>query len=146
MGMVKCIYCQERFDKEKTKHISVSPRRYAHLQCEKPENEFTFEGIMQYSRIILGENANFSKIGKQIKTFVNDGLKYQGIYLTIKYWYEIKKNSTERANGGIGIVPFVYREAEQYWKSVSPKRISKIAETEVKIKYKKRDKIKIGRE
>lgn len=149
MSIVKCVYCQERFDKDKTEYKLVSSRRYAHLNCEKPAidaNGVAYQTIIQYSREILGETANVKKIAKQIKDFISKGLKYQGIYLTLKYWYEIEKNSIEKANGGIGIVPFVYRDAEKYWKSMSPKRTPKIEQEEVIIRYKKREKIKIGRE
>lgn len=31
------------------------------------------------------------------------------------YFYQIKKNSLEKANGGIGIVPYVYGQARDYY-------------------------------
>lgn len=31
------------------------------------------------------------------------------------YFYDVKKNSTEKANGGIGIVPYVYQNAHEYY-------------------------------
>ena len=31
------------------------------------------------------------------------------------YFYEIKGNSIEKANGGIGIIPFVYNDALKYY-------------------------------
>ena len=34
------------------------------------------------------------------------------------YFYEVKGNSTEKANGGIGIVPFVYKDAYRYYYSI----------------------------
>ena len=39
---------------------------------------------------------------------------YNGIYLTLKYWYEVKHNDITKANGGIGIVPYVYNTAYNY--------------------------------
>jgi hypothetical protein len=40
---------------------------------------------------------------------------YSGIKRTLEYFYEVKKNSIEKANGGIGIVPWVYEEAKRYY-------------------------------
>ena len=40
---------------------------------------------------------------------------YSGIKLTLEYFYKIKKNPIEKANGGIGIVPWVYEEAKRYY-------------------------------
>ena len=37
---------------------------------------------------------------------------------TLIYWYEVKGNSTEKANGGIGIIPFVYKQACDYYYSL----------------------------
>ena len=37
---------------------------------------------------------------------------------TLIYWYEIKGNSTEKANGGIGIIPYVYKDASEYYYSI----------------------------
>jgi hypothetical protein len=39
----------------------------------------------------------------------------KGIYFTLKYFYEIKHNAWDKGNGGIGIVPYVYKEATEYW-------------------------------
>ena len=37
---------------------------------------------------------------------------------TLIWWYEIKGNSKEKANGGIGIIPFVYKDALTYYYSL----------------------------
>ena len=37
---------------------------------------------------------------------------------TLEWWYEIKKNPIDKANGGIGIIPFVYQEAYNYYKAI----------------------------
>jgi len=42
-------------------------------------------------------------------------MPYKGQLLTLKYFYEIKRNNIEKAHGSIGIIPFIYKEAEQYY-------------------------------
>lgn len=143
MHIVKCLYCQEQFDRDEIKCQKIG-RRYAHLTCHEPKidvNGPTYNMILQYARQILGEQTNFLKVSKQIKEFVTTGYSYKGIYLTLKYWYEVKNNSTEKAMGGIGIVPYVYKEAADYWKSCQPTRIPKMEEETIVITYKKKKRL-----
>jgi hypothetical protein len=43
---------------------------------------------------------------------------YSGIHRSLEYFYEVKGNSLDKANGGIGIVPFVYQDAYNYYYSL----------------------------
>ena len=67
---------------------------------------------MQY---LLGANYNSQKIDKQIKKFLAEGKTEAGIYQTLEYWYDVKNNTPEKANGGIAIVDWVYGEAMAYF-------------------------------
>jgi len=49
---------------------------------------------------------------------VEHNYTYSGIYKTLKYFYDVRGNSIEKANGGIGIVPYVYNEAYTYWRAL----------------------------
>lgn len=51
----------------------------------------------------------------QMQKFKKQGMPYKGQLLTLKYFYEIKRNNIEKAHGSIGIIPFIYKEAEQYY-------------------------------
>ena len=52
----------------------------------------------------------------QMNKFKKQGMSYRGQLLTLKYFYEIKRNSTKKANGSIGIIPFVFDQAFDYYK------------------------------
>lgn len=55
---------------------------------------------------------------KQINQYLSDIEKnytYSGILKTLIYFYEIKHGDTSKAHNGIGIVPFLYDEAYQYY-------------------------------
>lgn len=141
MHIVKCVYCQENIDKDKEKYQEVRYHRYAHLTCHEPRvdvNGAMFNTIIQYCGEIFGKEANFPRIGKQIKEYAISGMTYNGIYLTLKYWYEVKKNDISKSKGGIGIVPYIYNEARDYWRTMEPKRIPKMEEEVLIIKPKKR--------
>lgn len=148
MSMKKCMYCGKSIDTSIEKFQQVSPRRVAHLDCNNFVDRMiaTRDTILDFSLSLLGENVNLGRLNAQITQFLKKGLTYQGIYLTLKYWYQIKRNDVDKANGGIGIVPYVYDDAKKYWNSVEPSRIPKISEEYVTISPKKRRKIKIGEE
>ena len=61
------------------------------------------------------------RIKQQIKKYVEEyGYTYSGIMKALIYYYEIKGNKFDfaKTNGGIGIVPFVYEKAYNYYYSI----------------------------
>ena len=65
---------------------------------------------------LLHEDYINPRVRKQINEFINKyNYSYSGIYRSLEYFYEIKGNSKEKANGGIGIVPYVYQDAYNYY-------------------------------
>ena len=114
---VICKYCGKTFDADKEEYKKEA-NRYVHLKCwNDKQNESGYRiQIHDLMRQLLQDGYSKYKIDKQIKQFVDDGKTISGIYKTLDYWYNIKKADTSKANGGIGIVPFVYQEARNYWK------------------------------
>ena len=57
------------------------------------------------------------RITLQIKKYMQDQPEYtySGIRRTLEYFYDIKKNDISKANGNIGIVPWIYEEAKRYY-------------------------------
>lgn len=56
------------------------------------------------------------RIRKQINEFTTKyGYTYSGMLKALNYFYEIKGNSIEKSNGGIGIIPYVYKDAYNYY-------------------------------
>ena len=110
--MVKCFYCGEIFDASTTPYVKPNSRRYAHKTCaqtaeeNKTQEEKDRQLLENYIKKLFGINCISPKIKKQIETFRKDNnYSYTGMYKTLKYFFEIKGNSIEKANGGIGIVP-----------------------------------------
>ena len=64
------------------------------------------------------------RILTQIKQFTQEnGYTHKGIQRTLQYFYEVQNNTIQKSNGGIGIVPYMYNEAQAYYQ-----RINKAAE------------------
>lgn len=120
---VKCLYCGETFNRDKVKDcVQISSRRYAHLDCklkmdkDKTKDERDLEALESYIKQLLSITEIDQRIRHQIETFHSkNNFSYSGIYKALMYFYEVKKNDIEKANGGIGIVPYVYQEAYNYY-------------------------------
>lgn len=127
--LVICKYCEQKFDRDKEPYVEVSPRRYAHKVCyEKAVGHLTPEQKQQkgeeqdlkmlenYIMLLFNESFINAKIRKQIMEYrKNYGYTYSGMLKTLQWWFEIKRNSIENANDGIGIVPYVYKQACEYY-------------------------------
>lgn len=122
MHKVKCKYCQETFDRDKEPFVKVSERRYAHKLCfeqnqaEKTQEEKDLEALEQYIMNLFSEQYIGPRIRKQIKEYKeNYNYSYSGMLKTLIWWFEVKGNSVEKANGGIGIIPYIYQQACDYY-------------------------------
>ncbi len=125
--LVKCTVCGQQFDRDKIQAVKASARRYAHYSC-KPDGELvplaeTVDAelieLETYIVDLLGDDYNPARVKKQIKDFKQSyGYSYSGMLKTLKWFYEIKGNHKSKANGGIGIIPFVYKDALNYYYSL----------------------------
>ena len=125
--IVKCAVCGEKFDRDKVQAVKYGARRYAHHRClpegEKvplvnPVNEDLVK-LEEYIANLLGDSYNPARTKKQIKDYQSQyGYSYSGMLKTLIWFYEIKGNPIAKAQGGIGIIPFVYNDALQYYYSL----------------------------
>lgn len=123
--MVKCLYCGELFDASIEPFAKPRANRYAHKTCAevaekgKTQEEKDREVLETYIKQLFGINSISPKIKKQIDTFKEkNNYTYSGMYKTLKYFFEVRGNSIEKANGGIGIIPYVYEDAFKYWRAI----------------------------
>ena len=119
---VTCVYCKQKFDRDKEYFTQISNMRYAHKKCadkmhvEKSKAEKDYDALIDYVEKLLGEHYVAARVTKQIKDFREAyNYTYSGMLGTLVYWFEIKKAPIDKANGGIGIIPYIYEEAKQYY-------------------------------
>ena len=117
---VKCPYCNQYFRRSSEQFI-YDKGRYWHEEChklnlgEKSKTDSDRRELLAYIEKLLNKKID-ARILKQIKTYTEDyGYKYKGIQLTLEYFFELKGNLISKAQGGIGIVPYVYEEAKKYY-------------------------------
>lgn len=121
--MVKCSVCGKQFDRDKIQAVKSGARRYAHYSCKPdgekvdlPQVDEDLLKLINYAEQLLGKDYNAARVKKQIKDFKEEyNYSYSGMLKSLVYFYEIKGNSKEKANGGIGIVPFIYNDAYNYY-------------------------------
>lgn len=124
---VVCSKCGKRFDRDAVQAVRTGARRYAHAKCDPNNTDFVplviketddpdYVKLMDYIQKLFGDKANYAQIKRQLKIYINDNkYSYSGIMKSLVYFYEIKGNSIEKANGALGIVPFVYQDAFNYY-------------------------------
>ena len=133
MARVKCTVCGEYFDREKVPAVKSGARRYAHERCmpngekvplktkegKAVEVDQDLEKLERYIKNLLGEEFINVRVRRQIKEYrENYGYTYSGILKSLIYFYDVQGNSKDKANGAIGIVPYIYDKAFQYYLSL----------------------------
>ena len=128
--MVKCLFCGKVFDAQESGKdiIWYKPRnnRYAHIECgkqkeaEKTQDEKDYERLYYYVKEQQKNNFDYIKFKKIVEAWHKDyNFTYNGMYYSLIYFYEIKKNSKQKfIDGSIGIIPFVYKDAENYYYNI----------------------------
>jgi hypothetical protein len=119
---VTCKYCKKTINKKEEKYIQITNSTYAHLACseleakrEKTDAEKLDEYIMQ----LFNYDYVPPRAKKQINQFVQEyNYTYSGIHRSLIYFYEIKGGDRDAAHDGIGIVPFIYQDAYNYYYSL----------------------------
>ena len=122
---VICAVCGQRFDRDKENTEQVSARRYAHKACAvakettRKQEDIDKEELEKYIMTLLEEDYISPRVRKQLNTFVSEyKYTYSGMHKALVYFYEVKKNDKSKANGGIGIIPYCYRQAYEYYYSL----------------------------
>jgi hypothetical protein len=118
--LVKCFYCGQTFDAASEPYTKPRANRYAHAACDqkananKTQEEKDYEALIEYIKQLFG-NPN-PRVWKQLKEYKDVyNYTYSGMLKTLIWWFEIKHGDIEKANGGIGIIPYVYDQALQYY-------------------------------
>ncbi len=120
-AIVKCLYCGEQFDRLSEPNVKIG-RRYAHQKCyesqdkeelQKQQDEHNF---YEYIKSLYGSDYNYISISKQAESYIKQyNFTYSGMLKSLKWFYEVKHNDKESSNGRIGIIPYIYDDAKNYY-------------------------------
>jgi len=125
MRLPTCPYCGlqvsrdsvTKKDKGKTYHIVCFDNMIAEKYSKKiEEQQDPMEELKSYICQIFEINELSALMNSQIEKMAREySYTPSGMLFTLKYFYEICENSTQKSRG-IGIIPFVYEDAKQFYK------------------------------
>ena len=154
--MAKCRLCNIEIDKTKDDWVMPSKNYYYHRKCYNEWKKAQLKNDEEYIDMIYDFIARDLKVSydwwvceAQRKKFIKENkMTNKGILFALKYFYEVKKGDWEKGHGGIGIVPFIYKDSCAYWAARERHSEGTIAEIErqmheaterVKVKVKKQN-------
>ena len=121
-----CCYCKKDLNIKTEKYVLIG-NRYAHKKCHEegaPNEIKAINDIYNYLAKEVCIKVDYMKMKSQRRNFLkqNKSATDEGILNTLKYYYGIQKGSATKAQGGIGIVPYLYEEAQAYYKNIDKKK------------------------
>lgn len=124
---VICLYCNEKFFLEDENFLKPRLNRYAHKECY--EKHFTkdesYIDVIYQVLSKAGVKYNYQMCERQRLRFLKDGYTNEGISEALRFFYEKNTSDPNKANGGIGIVPYVYDEAKEYFDKMRKRKTAR---------------------
>lgn len=116
---VICAICKKPLNRQDADCVPLGNGKYAHKECQQIEDsrELTEqEKLDKYIMKLFKTDYVHQRVKRQISNFMSEyNYSYSGIRKSLVYWYEVKKQPVDKANGGIGIVPYIYKDAYNYY-------------------------------
>ena len=121
----KCLYCSGEIDISKDDYCMPRTNRYAHSKCYQenysPDDEF----ISQIYDFLKSQKIsyNYPECERQRNHYITKlGYSNEGVLNALKYFYLVKKQSPSKSGNRIGIVPYVYDEAKEYYAKLAQRQ------------------------
>ena len=115
---VICAVCKKPLHRVHDACVMLSQGRYAHEACaelERTREKTDKEKLDEYIKKLYKTEYVSPLIQKQIKQYIDEyNFTYSGILKALQYFYEVKGRPINKSYGGIGIVPYVYKDAYNY--------------------------------
>lgn len=121
---VKCAHCG--LQGEKDKMVRFNNKNYHELcvQEEKDKKE-----LCDYIVKIFGLKAPGPRNYALIKKYKEEnGYSYRSMLYSLKFFYEVQNNTTDKSHESIGIIPYIYEDAKKYYGNLAHKKTN-LAET-----------------
>jgi hypothetical protein len=87
---------------------------------ENEDNEFQTwrDNIFDLIQRDLKGRCDFARITQMMTSYKaqHKDWTFKGMYYALRWFYLVKKNDWSKANGAIGILPYIYYEGTEYWR------------------------------
>lgn len=118
LDTVICAYCKKELSKKDANCVMLNNGKYVHKECqalEESREKTDREKLEDYIKSLFNLSYVEPRVKAQIKKYVEEyNYTYSGMQKALYYFYEIKGGDKTKANGGIGIIPYVYQDAYNY--------------------------------
>ena len=134
--LVKCLYCGETFDTNVEPFVKPRANRYAHKKCADsqviqddaaaaaiqknliPDKEKEdYNALKDYINHLF-KSVNWPVTISKMQELRKQDYTYSGMLKSLKWWYEIKKQSPADAKTPLGIIPYIYNDAYKYYEAI----------------------------
>lgn len=115
--IVKCAYCGHNMDKDVA--VRYKEKNYHDKCCQAAKER---DRVCKYICYIYNLKVPGPRNYALLKKYIEEGYTYKGIFYSLKYFYEIQKADKAKAKESIGIVPFIYEEAQKYFEELENKQ------------------------
>lgn len=159
MGLVHCRICGQEINRDKEDGWMNPSRNYFyHTSCyetwAKKKNDIHSEAdeklwkdaVYDYLQRVIKISVDYPKFNNQWSSFVKKGRTPKGIYFTVRYFYEVLKGEKDKAQGGIGIVDYIYEEACEYWCKKETRDSGIVARIEEQMRAEQAREVKVVRQ
>lgn len=123
MALVTCAYCGcKTVDKLSQDYIQYKGKNF-HRECGEKQKEK--DNFYSYVCEIFKLKAPGPRIYNQGNSFVEKyGYTYLGMQKTLYFIYAVKKHANDRPieSKSIGLIPYYYDEAQEYFKRIDKKK------------------------
>ena len=143
---VLCRFCKVRFDTNEEEWIMPSKNHYFHRSCYDnwvnkkddvhtvADDDMWMDASYQFLTRDMLIAVDYRKFQSQFNNFKKKGRTAKGIYFSLLYFYRIKKGDRSKAEGGIGIVDYVYEDATNYYGERTKRGENIVAEIERQVR------------
>ena len=130
-GIVHCRICKLDIDRnveiENVDWVMPSKNWFYHKKCyddwaikkndvhSKADEELWFSALWDYLTKDMKIGLDYTKVKSQWDNFIKKGNTPKGMYFSIRYFYEVKKNPLPADTMTIGIVEWIYQDAYNYY-------------------------------
>ena len=115
---VTCAFCKKGLSKKDPDCVMLNNNKYVHKACQELEEsreKTDREKLEEYIKELFALSYIDPRVKAQIKKYIEEyNFTYSGMQKALYYFYEIKGGDKSKANGGIGIIPYIYPDAYNY--------------------------------
>ncbi len=115
---VTCAFCKKGLSKKDPDCVMLNNNKYVHKACQELEEsreKTDREKLEEYIKELFALSYIDPRVKAQIKKYIEEyNFTYSGMQKALYYFYEIKCGDKSKANGGIGIIPYIYQDAYNY--------------------------------